>query len=170
MKLSLDLNPNKIFSIRISQKQDEASSAIINEVNMLPVEFGNWQILKDDPTNDVCFISYGPQFLHLYEKVKPMQGLSIVNALFISEYHQQNLDWLIARHFHTIIVYERLDKENTLGSDIEAFLFEQGIKDVKVIKMNYAGFLFQATNNQLDELVHMDDAHVLMTIKEFIDQ
>lgn len=169
MKLSLDLNPNCIFSIRIAQKQDKASSTIINEVNLLPVEFGNWQILKDANENDVCFVSYGPLFLHLYEKIKPISGLSIVNALFISGYHQQNLDWLIARHFHTIIVYERIDKENTLGSDIETYLFEQGIKDVKVIKMNYAGFLFQATNNQLDELVHMDDHRVMMTIKEFTD-
>ena len=170
MKLSLDLNPNKIFSIRICQKQDKASSNIINEINMFPVEFGKWQILQDEPTNDVCFISYGTNFLHLYEKIKPIRNLSIVNALFIHGYQQENLDWLIARHFHTIIVYERIDKENTLGSDIETYLFNQGIKDVQVIKMNYAGFLFQASNNEVDELVHMDDHHVLLTIKEFTDE
>ena len=170
LKMSLDLNPNQIFSVRMDHMQDEASTSIINEVNELPVEFGNWQILADNQNNDVCFISYGTHFLHLYEKIRPIKNLSIVNALFISQYDKKNLDWLIARHFHTIIVYERINEENTLGTDIETYFFEQGIKDVKIIKMNYHGFLFQAKNQELDELVHMDDNHIISTIKEFTDE
>lgn len=170
LQMSLDLNPNQIFSIRFAQKQDNANSNTINEINQFPVEFGNWQILQDKKDNEVCFISYGPSFLHLYEKIKTIANLSIVNALFINNYKKQYLDWLIAKHFHTIIVYERIDDENTLGTDLESYFFEQGIKDVKIVKMNYHGFLFQGTNQEVDELVHMDDKHVLMNIKEFTNQ
>ncbi|MBO6103810.1 hypothetical protein J6W32_04740 [bacterium] len=57
-----------------------------------------------------------------------------------------------------------------MGTDLESYFFEQGIKDVKIVKMNYHGFLFQGTNQEVDELVHMDDKHVLMNIKEFTNQ
>ncbi|MBO6103809.1 hypothetical protein J6W32_04735 [bacterium] len=48
--------------------------------------------MQDKKDNEVCFISYGPSFLHLYEKIKTIANLSIVNALFINNYKKQYLD------------------------------------------------------------------------------
>ena len=75
------------------------------------------------------------------------------------------MKWLFNQNFQTIIVYERLNEINTLANELESYCFNNKI-NIKIIKMNYHGFIVHGENEKLDELYHMD----LKTIKKYFDE
>ncbi|MBP5783870.1 hypothetical protein J6W32_04760 [bacterium] len=47
--------------------------------------------MNHDNDNQVCFISYGPTYLGIYDALKDYKNVSFVNAMFITSYDQK---WL----------------------------------------------------------------------------
>lgn len=168
INLSIDVNPNQLFAVRYDYNQANASSQVINHVNSLPIEYKQWQILNHDNDNQVCFISYGPTYLGIYDALKDYKNVSFVNAMFITNYDQKWLRWLSSQKFSTIIVYERVNGADTLGTDIEQYLFENNI-NIKVVKMNFNGFLFQAPESLANKMLNMDLDSIKKTINANLD-
>ena len=166
--LSIDVNPDQLFAIRYAGFQRNATTQTINDVNALPIQFKQWQILKHDDNDQLCFISYGPTYLSIYDNLKDYQHVSFINAMFITNYDEKWLRWLTSQHFKTIVVYERVNSAGTLGTDIEQYFFENNI-NIKVIKMNFNGFLFQAPESLSGKMLHMDLDSIKQTINANLD-
>ena len=168
LNLSLDINPNQVWAVRYAGIQHNASSQTINDVNVLPIQFRQWQILQHHVDDQLCFISYGPTYLSIYDALKNHENVSFVNAMFITGYDKKWLSWLTSQHFKTIVVYERVNNADTLGKDIEQYFFENNI-NIKVVKMNFSGFLFQAPESLSDKMMHMDLDSIKETINANLD-
>ena len=166
--LSLDVNPNQVFAVRYAGVQRNASVNTINEINALPIQFKEWQILKHHDDDAMCFISYGPSYLSIYDALKDHPNLSFVNAMFINQYDEKWLRWLTSQHFKTIIVYERVNNANPLAKDLAQYFFENKI-NIKLVKMNFSGFLFQAPESLTDKMMHMDLDAIKQTINANLD-
>ncbi len=168
INLSLDVNPDQVFAVRYAGVQYNASVSCINDVDVLPIEFKQWQILKHQDDNKLCFISYGPTYLSIYDALKDYQNVSFINAVFITQYDQKWLRWLISQQFKTIVVYERVNNADPLAKDLEQYFFENNI-NIKIVKMNFSGFLFQAPESLSDKMMHMDLDSIKQTLNANLD-
>lgn len=168
INLSLDVNPDQVFAVRYAGVQYNASVSCINDVDVLPIEFKQWQILKHQDDNKLCFISYGPTYLSIYDALKDYQNVSFINAMFITQYDQKWLRWLTSQQFKTIVVYERVNNADPLAKDLEQYFFENNI-NIKIVKMNFSGFLFQAPESLSDKMMHMDLDSIKQTLNANLD-
>lgn len=165
LKYSIQNNKDQIFVIRYDTKQVNAKNELVEFINNLPIKFNEWQILKHHSNNKICFISSGTYYLKILDEFMNLPNISFINALFLNNYSINSLKWLFNQNFQTIIVYERLNEINTLANELEAYCFNNKI-NIKIIKMNYHGFIVHGENEKLDELYHMD----LKTIKKYFDE
>ncbi|MBO7085212.1 hypothetical protein J6W32_04765 [bacterium] len=55
-----------------------------------------------------------------------------------------------------------------MGTDIEQYLFENNI-NIKVVKMNFNGFLFQAPESLANKMLNMDLDSIKKTINANLD-
>lgn len=168
INLSLDVNPDQVFAVRYAGVQYNASVSCINDVDVLPIEFKQWQILKHQDDNKLCFISYGPTYLSIYDALKDYKNVSFINAVFITQYDQKWLRWLTSQQFKTIVVYERVNNADPLAKDLEQYFFENNI-NIKIVKMNFSGFLFQAPESLSDKMMHMDLDSIKQTLNANLD-
>ena len=88
--------------------------------------------------------------------------------MFITQYDQKWLRWLTSQQFKTIVVYERVNNADPLAKDLEQYFFENNI-NIKIVKMNFSGFLFQAPESLSDKMMHMDLDSIKQTLNANLD-
>lgn len=155
LNLSIELNPNKIFTIRYATKSFCNNQELIDKINSLPIIYKQWQVLNHDIKNEICFISYGTYYLEILNNFLSYKNISFINALFINYYNKQNLEWIFKQNFKKIIVYERVNNVSSLALDVEEYILSNNL-NVKLIKLGYSGFITHAELNSIDKKFNMD--------------
>lgn len=78
-------------------------------------EYGKWEILKSFNKNDPVIITYGPTVLEIYQKIKSMDNIGLINASTIKDFDSELVDELIKNN-NEIYLLEEVLKEGSLYS------------------------------------------------------
>ena len=78
-------------------------------------EYGKWEILKSFNKNDSVIITYGPTVLEIYQKIKLIDNIGLINASTIKDFDSELVDELIKNN-NEIYLLEEVLKEGSLYS------------------------------------------------------
>lgn len=155
MELSYTYN-DSIFAIRYP-KTDYLKITSSGNIKM-----GEWENLLDVET-DTVIISYGPYINLLLEYVGKPFKINIVNAVFVTKYHQTLIDDICHR-YKNIVIYERIYGEHGLLLDFYKRVNELHTNN-KIIPMHYDKVIESGSNEALDKNDHMHYSNVIDTLR-----
>ena len=78
-------------------------------------KYGKWEIIKKFEKNEPVIISYGPTILEIYERIKNINNLGLINASTIKDFDFELIDKLITNN-NEIYLLEEVLKEGSLYS------------------------------------------------------
>lgn len=155
LKLSLELNQNNVFCIRYAASEFSRNEEVIKLIDELDLNYKEWQIIKHNKQNKICFISYGTYYLKILEKFLNKDNVTFVNACFINSYYETNIEWIFKQNFETIIIYERINGGSKIVKDLMAYALRFH-KKIKILALHYEGFISQGTLDEIDQRFNMD--------------
>ena len=137
----------------------------LNIENKLSIQCFEQMIINKNST--ILILTHGPYADVIYNHIKINKcNVDLICATWITNYKDSELQF-ICNKYKYIIVYERIYGDFGLYHDLCKYINENNL-NIKLIPMNYKGFVGHGKNSDLDKINHLDIDAIDKNIKELV--
>ena len=137
-------------------------------VSTKPIKFGAWDVVKKSKNKKNIILSLGPHINDIYRAFKDNDEVTIVNALFMKEYNEEEI--LKLSKYKKVYVYDPYGVETGFCSNILLNLNKVGFKGkirTRAIPLQY---LTKGTKAEQEKRISVDVESFIADFNDFINQ
>ena len=137
-------------------------------VSTKPIKFGAWDVVKKSKNKKNIILSLGPHINDIYRAFKDNDEVTIVNALFMKEYNEEEI--LKLSKYKKVYVYDPYGVETGFCSNILLNLNKVGFKGkirTRAIPLQY---ITKGTKAEQEKRISVDVESFIADFNDFINQ